>query len=199
MFEFINKDPKIKNSQSLVMSYSRTIQITFGNYPYIADILNMITEVKNNIDEKESYSTNVKGGKTGWETFVDHPFTKKFFTYCINQHQTSNPDLFQYFGDSKTIINAWGNEIKKGDYVASHIHTTWHGILYLTDGNPLILPELNIKIHPKPGDYYFFPPMIYHHVDPSDSDKNRYNVIYNIANDTNWKKEKAVWEKTKNS
>lgn len=197
MIEFINKDPRLTNSQSLVATYPRTVQITFGTYPYVEDIHNMILEVKNNIDEKESYSTNVKGGKTGWTTFVDHPFTKKFFTYCINQHQLSNPDLFQYFLEKKRIMNAWGNEIKKGDFVANHIHTSWHGIFYLTEGNPLVLPELNIKVHPKPGNYYFFPPMIYHYVDPSESNKNRYNLIYNIVEDTNWSKEKTIWEKTK--
>ena len=43
-------------------------------------------------------------------------------------------------------MNAWGNELKKGDYVVQHIHDCYHCILYLTEGEPLILPELNMKI-----------------------------------------------------
>ena len=89
MIEFLNKDPKLTHTQSLVITYPRTVQITFGTYPHIEDIHNMILEVKKNITESESYATNVKGGKTGWDVFKDHPFTKKFFTYCINQHQTN--------------------------------------------------------------------------------------------------------------
>lgn len=197
MIEFLNKDPRLSNTQSLVMTYPRTVQITFGTYPYIEDIHNMILEVKKNIKEKESYSTNVKGGKTEWEAFIDHPFTKKFFTYCINKHQLSNPELFSYFLDRRRLVNAWGNEIKKGDYVQSHVHNEYHCILYLTEGSPLILPELNIKIIPKPGDYYFFPPMIFHHVDVSESDKNRYNVIYNIGENPKWEREKDIWERSR--
>jgi hypothetical protein len=195
MIEFLNKDPRLTNTQSLLVSYPRTVQITFGTFPYVDDIHNMILEVKKNITEKDSYSTNVKGGKTDWFTFVDHPFTKKFFTYCINQHQVSHPDLFQYFLEKKEITEGWGNEIKKGDYVRSHIHSSYHCIFYLTEGNPLILPELNIKIIPKPGDYYFFPPFILHHVDVSESDKNRYNIIYNINIKNNWEKEKKMWKR----
>lgn len=198
MIEFLDKDPRFTHTQSLVITYPRTVQITFGTYPYIEDIHNMILEVKNNILESESYSTNVKGGKTDWHLFINHSFTNKFFTYCINQHQLSNPDLFRYFLERKQIKEAWGNEIKKGDFVKSHIHDCYHCILYLTEGNPLVLPELNIKIIPKPGDYYFFPPFINHHVDVSEDEKNRYNIIYNVTDAVDWEKNKRIWEKTKN-
>ena len=58
--------------------------------------------------------------------------------------------------------------------------------MYLTDGNPLLLPELNLKIHPKPGDYYFFPPQILHGVEASTSKKNRYNLVLNIDSVREW-------------
>lgn len=193
MIEFIEKDPSLKHSQSLIFTYPRTVQITFGVYPYVEDLHNMILEIKNKINKKDSYSSNVKGGKTGWNEFVNHPFTKKFFTYCINQHQSTNLDLFKFFNEKKEIKNGWGNEIKKGDYVKQHIHTEHHGILYLTEGNPLVLPELNIKLDPKPGNYYFFPPLIAHYVDKNENEKNRYNVVYNIAD----KLDEKYWDKNK--
>jgi hypothetical protein len=43
-----------------------------------------------------------------------------------------------------------------------------------------MLPELNIKITPKPGDYYIFPPEILHGFEPNKQDKNRYSIIFNI-------------------
>ena len=55
-----------------------------------------------------------------------------------------------------------------------------HGILYLTKGCDLILPELNIKITPSPGDYYIFPPCILHGFNESGEDFNRYSLIFNI-------------------
>jgi len=48
----------------------------------------------------------------------------------------------------------------------------------------LILPELNISITPKPGDYYIFPPHILHGVDISNQTENRYSLIFNFENET---------------
>ena len=60
-----------------------------------------------------------------------------------------------------------------------HHHCCWHGILYLTKGCDLILPELNIKITPEPGDYYLFPPYIFHGFDPVKEDEKGI-VLYSI-------------------
>lgn len=195
MIEFLNNDPILNHSHSLTITYPRTISITHGNYPFAEDIHNLIIEVKNNISEKQSYATNVKGGKTDWGYFINNKIVTKFINFCINKHVLSNPDLFKFFYERKTIKNAWGNELKKGDYVVQHIHDCYHCILYLTEGEPLILPELNIKIIPKAGDYYFFPPYILHGVDESKSDKNRYNLVLNITQTPNWDKEKDLYEK----
>ncbi len=197
MIEFIENNVLDKNNQSIVVSYNRTVSIPFGNYPYPEDIHNLIILIKQNVDEKSSYACNVKARRTDWDFFSKHPIAQKFIAFCINKHQVSNPDIFQYFFDRKAIESCWGNEIRKGDYVQSHIHNVVHAILYLTEGEPLILPELNIKIHPKPGDYYFFPPVIYHYVNKSTSDKNRYNLIMNIEeNPSNFfNKSKQIMEK----
>ena len=125
--------------------------------------------------------THVKGGMTNWNYFVDKPNFVNFITYLINKYQTTHTDIFQHFLEKRTIENAWGNEIKKGDSLEYHIHHCVHGILYLTKGCDLILPELNLKITPEPGDYYIFAPEILHGFDAYEEDKNRYSLIFNIA------------------
>jgi len=184
MINFIDKKtPPLPQSQSLVITYPRTVCIIFGNYSFPSDIHNMILEVKEKISEKDSYACNVKAGRTGWHEFVDHPFTKKFFNYCINKHTYSHPEVFERFYERFKIVEAWGNEVKKGDYVIEHTHTHYHGILYLTKGAPLFLRELNLKITPEPGDYYFFPPHICHHVEESLEEDKRYNLVFNFEHD----------------
>jgi len=198
MFEFIDKkDPAQTHSQSLNITYPRTINILFGNYPIVEDLLNMTVEIKQKILEEESYKTNVKGGKTGWKVFCDHSFTKKFIDWCVLKHQTTHPNIFKNFYSNNIITNAWGNEIKKGDYINYHVHTSLHCILYLTKGEPLICPELNLKINPNPGDYYFFPPQILHGMETSTSEQPRYSFIMNIEEVKEWdkltfKKEKPI-------
>ena len=193
MVEFIDKDPRLSHSQSMCITYPRTVLITFGNYPYVEDIHNFTIEIKKNLIEEEGYASNVKGKKTDWDAFNDHPLTTKFINYCINKHQLSDQKLFQYFYERKIITNCWGNELGKNDYVQLHEHNCYHCILYLTEGMPLCLPELNIKITPKPGDYYFFPPCIQHYVDTNIEDTKRYCIVMNINEKTNWKKERELF------
>ena len=64
--------------------------------------------------------------------------------------------------------------------MTSHIHYSDSCILFLSEGCDLILPELNIKITPFPGDYYFFPPMIYHGFDEILTNEERYSIAFNI-------------------
>jgi hypothetical protein len=54
------------------------------------------------------------------------------------------------------------------------------GVLYLTKGCDLILPELNLKITPEPGDYYIFPPELSHGFDKYEGETNRYSLIFNV-------------------
>ncbi len=91
-----------------------------------------------------------------------------------------------------TIENAWGNEIKKGDSLNYHEHNCLHGILYLTKGCELILPELNLKITPEPGDYYMFPPAVLHGFDTYEGETNRYSLIFNIIPNNHFKYRKKV-------
>ena len=198
MIEFTNANIRLAQSNSLIITYPRQVQITCGTYPVTEDINNFMLLIKNNITEKDSYASNVKGGKTEWNFFKEHPLFLKFLNHLINLHQNTNPSCFEYFYDKHTIKNAWGNEIKKGDFVGEHTHSSYHGILYLTDGGaPLMVPELGIKITPKTGEYYIFPPLIYHFVPESTEDKLRYNLIFNIDPKEDWDKEKRLYEKNR--
>ena len=63
--------------------------------------------------------------------------------------------------------------------------------LYLKDTTPRAIT--NIKITPKPGDYYFFPPCIQHYVDVNLEDTKRYCIVMNIIERTDWKKERELY------
>jgi len=180
------------NSSSLMVSYLRPVQISFGNYPYIEDLHNFMTIIKNNLLDSEYCATNVLGGKTDWNLFNEHPLFIKFLNWFINKHQVTNSWL-RFFYEKRQITNAWGNELKKGHSVKLHEHAEHHGILYLTKGAPLIVPELELEIHPEQGDYYFFPPLLKHYVNEITEDEPaRYNVIFNISEKHNWEKNKEI-------
>jgi len=182
MISLLDKDNKLnQDSSSLNISYKRNVNIIFGSYPYPDIIHNLIMSIKSNLkDELESY-TNVQGGRTDWKYFLDKPDFINFISFLINKHQVSHPGLFKHFLEKRTIQDAWGNEIKKGDSVNYHMHSLFHGILYLTKGCDLILPELNLKITPEPGDYYIFPPEILHGFNLYEEDTDRYSLIFNIV------------------
>tara|TARA_R110002110_G_scaffold20596_2_gene83291 strand:- start:910 stop:1500 length:591 start_codon:yes stop_codon:yes gene_type:complete len=182
MIKLINKNnPFNEDKSSLNISYNRNVNIIFGHYPYPDVIHNFMMAIKSNLDESMKNYTNVKGGMTHWNYFVDKPEFINFLTYLINKYQSTHSNLFKHFLERKSIENAWGNEIKKGDSLDYHHHHCVHGILYLTKGCDLILPELNLKITPEPGDYYIFPPEILHGFDTYKEDKNRYSLIFNIV------------------
>lgn len=173
-----NKLSEEKNS--LNITYPRTVNIIFGNYPYIEDINNLIIDIKNNVDEEMENYTNVKGGMTSWTYFLNKPLFNKLLSFIINKHQNTHPNLFQYFYEKNYLNDAWGNEIKPGDRLNYHVHNHYHGILYLTGGCDLICPELNLKITPEPGDYYIFPPQVQHGFDKYTGENNRYSLVFNF-------------------
>jgi quercetin dioxygenase-like cupin family protein len=182
MINLINKNnPLNEEKNSISITYPRTINIIFGNYPYPDLIHNLMVMVKSNLDPKMKNYTNVKGGMTDWNYFLDKPDFINFITFLINKYQTTHGDVFKHFLQRRTVQSAWGNEIKKGDKLKYHTHPCIHGILYLTKGCDLIFPELNIKITPEPGDYYIFPPEVLHGFDTSTLENSRYSLIFNIV------------------
>ena len=174
MISLLDKNNKLNEDRnSLNVSYTRHVNIIFGNYPYPDIIHNLILHIKNNLNDKMENYTNVKGGMTDWFYFLKKPEFVDFITYLINKYQVTHPHIFKHFLERLTVSDAWGNEIKKGDSLNYHKHPCIHGILYLTKGCELILPELNLKISPAPGDFYIFPPEILHGFDEYKEDYNR--------------------------
>ncbi len=195
MISLIEKNNKlIKTRNSLNVSYTRNVNIIVGNYAYPEVINNFLITIKNNLSDKMENYTNVKGGMTDWNYFIDKPDFINFVSYLINTHQTTHPAIFEHFLQRLTILNAWGNEIKKGDSVRLHTHRTYHGILYLTKGCDLMLPELNLKITPEPGDYYIFPPEVLHGFDKYEGEHNRYSLIFNISEKDHFEYSKKIRE-----
>ena len=180
---FTKNNPLSEEKNSLNITYPRTVNIIFGNYPYPEIIHNLMIEIKSNLDPNMKNYTNVKGGMTAWDYFLNKPNFVKFITYLINKHQSTHSEIFKHFLEKVTLREAWGTEIKKGDRLNYHIHPCHHGILYLTKGADLICPELNLKITPEPGDYYLFPPFIQHGFDVSSEEKNRYSLVFNFLQD----------------
>ena len=182
MISLLDKKNKLsEDKSSLNVSYPRNVNIIFGNYPYPDVIHNFIMDIKANLDPAMENYTNVRGGMTDWNHFINKPEFVSFITYLINKYQVTHPNIFEYFLEKKTIKNAWGNEIKKGDSLDYHTHDNLHGVLYLTKGCDLILPELNLKITPEPGDYYIFPSAILHGFNKYEGENNRYSLLFNIA------------------
>jgi len=181
MINFLDKKNKLnENKFSLNISYTRHVNIICGSYPYPEKIHGFVMDIKSNLDPKMKNYTNVKGGMTSWTHFLDKPLFSKFLTFIINKHQITHPHLFQYFYEKNYVNDAWGNEIKTGDRLNYHVHHHHHGILYLTEGCDLILPELNIKITPQPGDYYIFPPHVRHGFEEYTGKNNRYSLVFDF-------------------
>jgi len=178
---------------STTITYPKTTQISHGVYDNKVDMMNMTTMIKTNIVERNT--TNVKGGKTDWNYFNDKPEFQRFLNYIIKKHQNTNP-LFnkEKWYANKPQIEAWGNELVKGEHVQLHQHFSYHIILYLTEGSPLIVPELKITIKPQVGSYYIFEPYILHGVPKVTDDTNRYNLVANIKEIPDWETHSKINE-----
>ena len=121
MISILNKNDKLNECRTtLNVSYLRNVKIIHGHYPYPDVIHNLILKIKNNLKPEMENYTNVKGGMTDWDYFVDKPEFINFISYLINTYQTIHPDIFEYFLERKTIKEAWGNEIKSGGSLSYH-------------------------------------------------------------------------------
>jgi quercetin dioxygenase-like cupin family protein len=176
---------------STIVTYPKTTQISHGVYDNVVDMMNMTTMIKTNI--KERGETNVKGGMTEWTFFNDTPEFGRFVNYIVKKHQNINP-LFtkEKWYTNKPEIQAWGNELVKGEHVKMHTHSCYHIILYLTEGSPLFVPELKITIKPQVGSYYIFEPGILHGVPEVTDDSTRYNLVANIKENPDWEVSKKI-------
>ena len=107
MISLLTKNnPISEEKNSLIITYPRTVNIIFGNYPYPDVVHNFMISVKSNLDSNMKNFTNVKGGMTDWNYFNDKPDFINFINFLINKHQVSHPDLFQHFLERRAIKNA---------------------------------------------------------------------------------------------
>ena len=107
MINFLNKnDPLSEHKNSLNITYPRSVNIIFGNYPYPDAIHNFMIDIKCNLDPAMENYSNVKGGMTDWNYFVGKPEFNKFMTFLINKHQISHPNIFQHFFEKHDVGNA---------------------------------------------------------------------------------------------
>lgn len=195
MLSILNSDPLNQTKNICYITYPRTIALIYGNYAYPEIINNFIIKIKSNLDPKMEGYTNVKGGMTKFDYFLDDPDFINFTTHLINKYQVEYPTLFKNFPQRKIFSDAWGNEIKPGGSVNYHIHHTVQGILFLTEGTDLELPELNLKISPKPGDYYIFPAQVMHGFDKHVGEQNRYSLIFNIKDYNSFQYANLMYDK----
>ena len=85
MISLLNKNnPLAEEKNSISITYPRTVNIIFGHYPYIDVINNLIIDIKNNLNPSMKNYTNLKGGMTNWNYFIDKPLFKNFMFYLIN-------------------------------------------------------------------------------------------------------------------
>jgi hypothetical protein len=138
------------------------------------DLINNLKEnIKNNISKHTSYKTNVKGKMTDWNFFIKSDVFKPI-----------EEILYKY-----KIYQAWGNILKKGEYVEEHDHLGIEnintiidisGVLYLTDIKPgTYFKEFNKTIDPEIGKIIIFDNKYRHSVDKCDTNKERITLAFN--------------------
>ena len=200
MIELNNNNKFISDNRLSSMSFTipRTVTLWYGNYTR-KDVLHNLTIALKNADKEMSHKTYVRGGMTGWQSFVHNKDFSMFFTETMNK---ISPVVFPTFKLSTDlhVQDAWGNILKKGELVEAHTHDTYHGILYLTKGNPLIFPELEMSFNPNPGDWIISPPEVLHGVNAVEEEKEeRMNIVFNFKLNSNFRDVNSRYELKKNS
>lgn len=180
MIELEDSDPYVSKNRvsSMTFTYPKTTTLFYGNYERKEIIHNLKYKLKS-ADKNMSHKTYVRGSMTDWECFKHDKDFSLFFTETMNKIK---PFLFQKFKleSDLNVFDVWGNILKKGEMVEAHTHSAWHGILYLTEGNPLVFPEMRVNFTPKPGDWIISPPEIPHGVRQVETEQERMNIVFNF-------------------
>lgn len=181
MFELINnhKEENIKHRvTSFGVSYLKFSTIFYGMYTENHVLHNLRIKTKQNIKEEFSHKTYVRGGKTDWNFFNDDP---DFNTFLETIFHYNFKTMFPNFERKDCrIVDCWGNYLVKNNEVKPHTHPSYHGILYLTEGNPIVFPEAQVRFVPAPGKFIIAPPELTHYVEPIQEETERLNIIFNF-------------------
>ena len=175
------------------VTYPRNVNIFHGHYPEVHELHNLkllIDEkLKTNLDKQQ---TNIYAEKTEFNVLNDSEVVKNFLGYVHKQISLSPGGEVIKFWNEMFVMETWGNRMNKGDYIKNHVHNCLHLILYLTEGVELFLPELQMSIVPKPGDWYLLPPHLLHYSNKSISEEARYSFVCNLTEKANWDRLKEL-------
>jgi hypothetical protein len=84
MISLLDSNNKLnEHKNSLNITYPRTVNIIFGSYPYPDQIHNFILDIKNNLNLEMKNFTNVKGGMTDWNHFIDKKPFNDFIAFLL--------------------------------------------------------------------------------------------------------------------
>ena len=170
-------------------------EITFEGYLLIGKINNKdVIEnlkkfIKENVDEKLSYKTHVKGNFTGFKSLIDN---NDFYNFL----KLIDSYIKVIYRNNIIIHEAWGNICKKSEEVTIHDHrsvSAFCGILYLTEGGPgTFFLEHNITIEEEIGKFVLFHPKLQHSVKKIENDIERITVAFNMNCITEWDNKEAI-------
>ena len=146
-------------------------------------IENLKKFIRENINNELSYTTNVKGGFTGFRSLIDNEYFHNFLKLIDSYIKL----IYKY---NFKISDAWGNVCKKSDEVILHDHaavSAFCGILYLTEGGPgTFFLEHNITIEEEIGKFILFHPKLMHSVKKIENDIERITVAFNMDEIKQW-------------
>jgi len=149
------------------------------------DINYFINKIDNNLCDKASYATNVKGGMTDWKLFNKDP---KFHEIILESQRVLK------VGQKVQIIDSWGIKVENGGHTSIHNHEpSWgSGIFYLTDSNtPLYFPDLDIEIETKKGTFLIWSGILNHGTERL-KDETKYAIAFNLSQVKSWDNNKNI-------
>ena len=132
---------------------------------------------------KINYKTNVDGGMTTWNYFVND-LDFKIISQMITSFIDSKIKLPQY-----DLHEAWGVRTSLFENTKKHDHKGMElsGILYLNDSNQhTYFPELDLKIKPKKGKLVLFDPTLKHYSKPGLEQEFKYAIAFNYIGRKPW-------------
>ena len=149
------------------------------------DINYFINKIDNNLSNKNSYATHVKGEMTDWKLFNEDP---KFHEIILESQRVLK------VGQKVQIVDSWGIKIENGGHTSRHNHEpSWgSGIFYLTDSNtPLYVPDLDVNIETKNGTFLIWSGILNHETERL-KDETKYAIAFNLQTMKNWDNNKNI-------
>jgi hypothetical protein len=165
-----------ENNQSILLTIKKFIQLI-----NISSLNQEIEYFKNKIKEDVGvldYKTNVIGQMTSFKQYVENPVLGRIVNYILPKLNIEHLcGSSKRLPESLSLIDAWGNILKKGEYVHvhNHISSQFNSVLYFNEASIIIEGQ---EFFTKRGDVLTMPGNLNHHVNPSNID-NRITLVWN--------------------